>query len=209
MSDESATIENQTTIDTTATPAAPVEVEAERKFSQADVDRIVGERLKRVDKSQPKPQAAARDGGEVAELRRQVEELQQMTRFQSATAEIRLNAAQRDALGALHRMEKPDNVADWAKEKVAALGWVPSPAQPQAPARALPVASAPDRVISDVGAPAPSRPQYAPGDNPLHYDQATIAQIRADKGLAAGNKWIRQQAEAALANVLIQPNVKR
>lgn len=130
----------------------------ERKFTQEDVDRIVGERLKRAEKK-AKPAEAPPQGGDDADkvtkrqLQEQIEELRLRNAFSEAASEYEIPRAARRDLFDLYKTQKPADDAEWFTAKVESFGLkgkqmsTPNnngPAAPVAPPAAAP--SAPTKV---------------------------------------------------------------
>ena len=173
----------------------------ERLFTQADLDRVVADRLRRAKKATPapeKPKATFKE--QTTDIHAELEEMKTLRRFDRAVGSMPLDDARRDALETLFKVERPENPSEWAKQKAELFGWnkqptpTPTPTSPTQP-KTLPVGAKP---VTDQTAPAPDRSGYTEADDPLSWSPETIARIVAEKGAVAGRKYLRQKFEEAM-----------
>jgi hypothetical protein len=131
-----------------------------KKFTQEDVDRIVGERLKRAEKRQPAAAAtpvvddASSDRVSKKQLQSELDDLRTQMAFNEAASEHAIPKAARKDMLDLYRAQKPTDDAEWFASKVASFGLkgnaVTQPNTPVPKDTATPPAAAADRAPSKV-----------------------------------------------------------
>lgn len=202
---------------TPAAPAAPAAPAGERTFTQADLDRIVADRLARdraarggVTPSAPPAPPAAQDRGGLTLAQRQ-DLLEQQTTFYRELLRIgvKLTEEQEADVFQLFRNAKPERPGEWMTRKVAAFGLG---AQPQ-PTAASPVTAAsttPPAAPAAAGTPsapaAGTAPAAASGAAPNGVDQLApgglidVSKLNSAQIAALGPKGIREAVEGVLAS---------
>lgn len=206
------------------TSAPEAKASQERSFSQAEVEQMMRERLererrrwKRDQESQEKrpaeaPKAKAK--AESAEPAPSVSEpsSREWRAFERSVGALGLNDRQITVLEDMFLSERPDraDIIDFVKDAAAELGWVksePQPAQRDATqAKEPPVQpkkqANPAAIDNNVAAAQTGWKQQVSPDA-LTADQ--IAQIINEKGLRAGQKFIRNWVERYHRNTRVVP----
>lgn len=178
------------------TPPAPTE---EARFTQADMDRAISDRLQRErGKSKgkkSKPPRAVEPAAEPVSSRQ----------FDRHLGRANLEPAQESMLEMLwERVPDGTDPSEWIPAQCAQLKWADPPTvEPSVTPPVVPPV-APVVPASNGGAPASPAARYTDGDNPLEWTRDQMDRIRADKGVAKGNAYIRERYEQYLTNVTVK-----
>jgi hypothetical protein len=171
----------------------------ERTFTQADLDRIVNERLARDRQSRsarPAPPATPADALTLLQLRDD---------FDDATTGLTLDGGQRKFLRGLVMDKRPSDVATFVKETIdmLGLGKTPQPSTPASSPAATPPGSPPAPQGHPVTAGPPPSPPAPRDDIPYHaMSPAQRAAYVAKHGtIATKNKIFSEMANVRVTGV--------
>ena len=198
---------DSTAADTEADESSATPESGERLYSRAEVDSIVANvrRSLAAKEKKSKPSndsdAPSQQSQNVTkrELMAELENLRRGRDFDRALGGLPLKDSQRDALETLFRAESPEDVREWAERKIADLGW----AKPQT--QSIPEQQKTPAAKVDFGAPSP-KAKWDQVINPNEWTADDIERIYAEKGVAAGRKFITERAERYLKNARVVPN---
>ena len=200
---------------TDATPAStpdPAPVAAEKRFSNAEVEELISNRLaaerakvrRKTTRSAPQEPPPSTPDTAPAELSRTDER-----KFDRAMGSLGLNDMQYDLIEGIFRSERPEDIGTWVKEKATALGWAKSDTPPGAstpdPTSAAPPVDSPE---SDNGAPS-SQPSYEQTGNPNLLTAEDRDRIIREKGFREGHRYIADMAKKWMKNRKVLPPQKK